>query len=816
MKNQFKYLIICLFFTAFINGQTGFSIGGQVLDRDQKPLMGIQIVLIQANEDAIVKIEMTDTEGIYQFTNLKENDYKVLIEDVEFKFYQSESISLSIQNSNRILPPIILMAMDVNNLDEVVITKKKLFVENKIDRTVVNVEAFITAAGGNAMDVLEKSPGITVDQNGTITFKGKSGVQVFIDDKPTYLSGAELETYLRSLPAGTLDKIELMTNPPAKYDATGGAGIINIISKRSNAKGFNASLTSRISQGKRTGNSQDFNFNYMNNKVRLFGNIGYRKQNPFNDLFIFRKFKNDDGTTKSLFYQNSFIDTERESSNAKIGMDYYASDKTTIGLGLNGVLRTIDSRFDVNSEITNPSSVLDSTIVANNTLQEKFKNGAINVNVRHELDSLGQKINVDLDYLKYETTTKQAFNNYVYQTDHSLSSQDKLKGYLPSNIDIYALKTDYILPIKDGSAFETGYKISYTKTDNKAEYRDIIDEEDIPNYNSSNHFKYDEIINAAYVNFNTNYNRFTFQTGLRLENTESKGHQLGNIQKPASKFKNNYTNLFPTVYIKYDLDSINHNSLVMNYGKRINRPFFQMLNPFIRPLDKFTFYLGNPFLEPIFTDTYELSYRYKDIFSTTLNYTFSKNDIAETIKIEEGIYFSQPANIGTSEFFTINMNAQLQFFKWWSASAYNEITHAKFKGQLFTEDFTSSGTFWYVSLNNSLKFEKGWSAEISGTYHTDITNAQFVLLSKSKINLGVQKKLLKDKASIKLALNDIFYSDLNNGIIKNLKNTDAKWRNKLDSRFVALTFSYSFGTSMTLKNQYESDGAKSEKNRVGA
>jgi hypothetical protein len=797
-----------------VAGQNGFSITGKVNNKDNKTLSSVQITLTNTNDNTVTKIEITDAEGKFLIQNLKEGSYKVVIDDMEYSPYQSESITLNASNPNVNLNSITLASKSTTNLNEVIVTQKKPFIENKIDRTVVNVDAFITAAGGDAMDVLEKSPGIVVDQNGTITFKGKSGVQVFIDDKPTYLSGAELEAYLKSLPASTLDKIELMTNPPAKYDAAGGAGIINIVSKRSKSRGFNANLTSRFSQGKRSGNRQGLNFNYMEDKIRVFGNVGYAQNNPINDLFIFRKFKNTDGSTNSLFYQNSIIDTKIKSTNARIGMDYYVSDKTTIGLGLSGILRSNNQNSDVNSDVTDANSVLDSSIVAYNRQRQKFKNGGINFNLRHELDSLGQKITVDLDYLKYDTSSRQTFNNYIYQPDNSLSSQDELRGFLPSDLNIYALKTDYILPFKDGSTFETGYKVSYTKTDNIADYRDIIDGEEIPNYDTSNHFKYDEIINAAYINFNTSYKRFGIQTGLRVENTESRGNQLGNIEQPSSKFKRNYTNLFPTVFVQYKLDSIGNNQLVVNYGRRINRPYFQDLNPFISPLDKFTFYSGNPFLNPSFANNYELSYRYKGLFSTTLSYGSSKDDINETIEINDGIYYSRPGNIGKSEFFSINANVQLSFTKWWTANAYSEVTHSKFRSKLYTEDLNSSGTFWYFSMNNSFKLNKGWSAELSGNYQTDIVSSQFVLLSRSNINFGIQKKLLQDKATIKLSANDIFYSNMNNGIIKNLKNTDANWTNKLDSRFVAMTFTYSFGKSFAPKNQYNSNGAENEMNRV--
>jgi hypothetical protein len=816
VNHQIKIIISFIFFCFGIsNAQINTKISGQIANDKSLNTTSIPISLVSASDGTLVKTALTNTDGYFEFLNLKANTYKIVVDGDQFQLFQSQPIEITSENTIVTLPIIQLVLNDnVNKLDEVVVTKRKPLIEQKIDRTIVNVDAFISTAGGDAMDVLEKSPGISVDQNGTITFKGKSGVAVFIDDKPTYLSGADLESYLKSLPSSTLDKIELMTNPPAKYDAAGGAGIINIVTKKSKSKGFNGSATSRVSQGIRANSRQGLNLNYLNNDVRIFGNIGYAYQNPVNDLFIFRRFKNEDLSAKSLFSQNSFIDRNIKTTNAKIGMDYYVSEKTTFGIGLTGILKSNNKSTNVNSVLTDPSAVLTSTIKADNTEKESFKNAGVNMNFRHNLDSIGQKLTVDLDYLRYDTNTNQKFRNFIYSPDGVLQNQDELKGLLPAEIAIYSIKSDYSLPLKNQGSLETGIKSSYSKTDNTADYRDIVSGNEIPNYDISNQFKYDEIINAAYLNYNTSYKRFTFQTGLRLENTISKGNQLGNVLKPASTFKRDYTNLFPTAYVQYKLDSIGNNQLVVNYGKRINRPYFQDLNPFISPLDKFTFYSGNPFLNPSFANNYEISYRYKGIFSTTVSYGDTKDEINETIEIENEIYYSRPGNIGKSQYFSININADIPFNKWWNANVYSELTNTRFQSKLYTEDLNSSGTFWYFSMNNSFKFKRDWSAEFNGTYQTDAVAAQFILLSRANINLGIQKKLLKGKASVKLSANDILYTNINNGIIKNIKLTDANWSNKPDSRFAALTLTYGFGKSFKQKSQYEATGADSEKNRV--
>lgn len=811
MQTLFKKLL-CFFalFTAFANAQTSGKINGTIKVSNNESLEIILISLVSASDNSLVKTTFPEANGNFEFSNLHDNNYLLVIDNLGFKTYQSDPIT--IQQNNVTFPLIQLETEDINNLDEVVIEKKKAFVENKIDRTVVNVDAMMSAAGSDAMDVLEKSPGIIVDQNGTITYKGKSGVSVFIDDKPTYLSGAELEAYLKSLPASTLNQIEFMTNPPAKYDAAGSAGIINIKTKKSNARGFNGSFSTRVSQGKRMVNRNSLNLNYTDGKIRLYGNVSYARQESVNDLYIFRRYKNEDSSTKTLFDQNSLMENENKNANAKIGLDFYASEKTTLGMSVNGFIRTGSGNSDVRSVLTNAASVIDSTIIADNSTNDKFRNGSVTFNYSRDFNE-GKRLTADADFLTYSNRTDQRFRNFIYQPDNTLSNSDELVGRLPSKISIYSFKTDYTHPFKTEGLIEGGYKISYSETDNVADYNDVVNGDFIQNYDTSNHFQYQEIINAAYVNYNKSYKRFSFQTGLRLETTLSKGNQLGNIKKPASQFKRDYTNLFPTVFVMYKLDSIGDNQLVANYGKRISRPYYQDLNPFLSPLDKFTYYSGNPYLNPSFDHNIEFSYRYKGIFSSTLSYGKSKDNINETIEIKDGIYYSSPGNIGKSQFLSLVLQSDFEVTKWFSTSLFYELAHTDFKSKLFTENLHSSGTFYFFSATNRLKFSDKWSAEISGRYTSEMVSSQFILGENAAINVGIQTKILKNQGTLRLNANDIFYMGIRNGVINNLRLTDATWKNKPDSRFVALTFTYGFGKSFEAKSQ-ERSGAESEQSRV--
>jgi len=813
MNKSLFACVMLLFCCAFSNAQNTGKISGKAVS-GQQPLAAAIVSLLLEKDNSLIRTEITQPDGSFEFTNLKEGNYLITMDNPGYKSYQSQLITIDAIQVEIILPVINCEALESNTLQEVVVQKKKPFVEYKLDKTVVNVDAMIGTAGSDAMDVLEKSPGISVDQKGTITFKGKTGVVVFIDDKPSYLSGADLEVYLKSLPASTLDQIEIMTNPPAKYEAAGSAGVINIKTKKSKAKGFNGSVTSRLSQGKRTHTRNGLNLNYKDDKIRLYGNAGYATQQFVSDLYIFRRYYNEDGTVKTLFDQNTFLDRTANTANAKVGLDYYASEKTTWGISLSGLTKTGTDQSDGSSLLRSAAGVPDSTIVANNTEKKQFKNAGINFNCGHDFNVEGRKISADADFLVYNDDNDQRYLNSIYQPEGTLSSNDETTGKIPSRIAIYAFKTDYSNPLKNDGLFETGYKISYSKTDNVADYAAVFGTAAVPDYNSSNHFKYDEMINAVYVNFNKSFGRFSFQSGLRLENTVSKGNQLGNILKQASVFKRDYTNLFPTLYLQYKLDSLATNQLVFSYGKRINRPYYQDLNPFLSPLDKFTFYSGNPYLNPSFSHNFEFSYRWKSAFSTTLTYNTTKDNIDETIEINNGIYYSRPGNIGKTKTLSVNVEAEIPFTKWLSTNLYSEVTNLNYDSQLYTEYLKTSGTLFFFSANNRFKFGDSWSAEIGGRYISEVESTQVTTKPKGSVNIGIQKKILKNKGSLKLAVNDIFYTNLNAGVINNLQLTYADYTNKADTRYAALTFTYGFGKSFESKNTQERTGAESEQNRV--
>jgi len=809
----FRYVLFIgtFIYTMALNAQQA-GIGGLISGPDQQPFDGAVVSLLRAGDSSLVKTTVTESDGRFRFSGLDRGPYVVVSMNVGYTAYSSGVVTVG-DSTQTELPPIRLGMAEGTQLKEVQVISKIPLVERKADRTVVNVDAMVSAAGNNVLELLEKAPGVKVDQNGNITMNGKNGVVIYIDDKPTYLSGSDLETYLRSLPASTVKQIELMTNPPAKYDAAGNAGIINIKTKKNNIRGFNGNASAAYRQSRYTRTNNSLNLNYRNNRFNLSSTWSYVIPNRFVDLVINRTFLDSSQRPTSYFSQRSYIKRQGNAGTGRIGLDYYLNDKTTIGLTVNGNLSKSTEYSAITGRIVDREQAPLSTVLADNKSVNTFKNAGFNLNFRHDFDSTGRNLTADLDYVTYTTRVDQHYINYIYGPDGGLNYDQTLSGQLPSSINIYAFKSDYSQPLPYKISLSAGIKSSYTKTDNVASYFNTQDNITTPDYNRSNHFRYEEMINAAYLNLNRNFGRLSVQTGLRGELTRSDGHQLGNAQKPASSFLRHYNNLFPTAYLSYKLDSAAKHQVTFSYGRRIDRPFYQDLNPFISPLDKFTYYVGNPYLKPSFTNNLELSYIFNNLLTVTLYYNKTKDEINETIEIRDGIYYSMPGNIGQSEIAMLNANLNLPVGKWFTTSVYTELGHTKYRSRLFDTQLSSAGNYFFITSTNTFDLGKGWSAELSGDYISNMVSSQFTLGDAGFFTIGVRKKFMKDKAMVRVVVNDVLYTRLHRGVINNLQNTYADYHSKADSRFISFTLSYKFGKVFEQRD-HKGNGSESERGRV--
>jgi iron complex outermembrane recepter protein len=706
-----------------------------------------------------------------------------------------------------------ILPFQQQQLKEVKVVAKKKLVEQKIDKMVINVDAAVTNAGTTAMDVLEKSPGVQVDKDGNISLKGKQGVMVMLDGRPTYLSGTELANLLRGMESSQIEQIEIMTNPPAKYDAAGNSGVINIKTKKNKLKGFNGSASATIGQGKYSKMNESVSLNYRNNKINLFGNFSHGRYNNFNQLDIFRRYKNEDETTRAIFEQVAFNRNTWNNHNAKIGMDYYLSKKTTIGFVASGFTNPSTQRGINKSFLKSPLSTTDSIVESRSNTNQRWSNGAINLNMRHAYDSTGRELTADIDVVKYDVTNTQDFSNVSFTPTMVKQFEENLRGDIPMKISIYSAKMDYIRPLKKDGKIEMGWKSSYVENDSRANYFNIIEEESHADYTKTNYFRYKENINAAYINFNKKLSKkFEMQSGLRFENTNYSGLQWGNPNQNDSSFNKSYNGLFPTVYLKYSADK--NNQIGLSLGRRIERPRYEDLNPFMFFIDKYTYGRGNPYLKPQYSNNIELTHTFKGFLTTTLNYSETKNMFAEIFD-QEGSYATivTQGNIGKRRNMGISMSSQIPVAKWWNSNVYANYNYEKLNGKLTGEDFEVSSGNFTINVNNQLTFKKGWSAEVSGWYRSRGIWGQIRSYPMGALTTGVSKQVLKGKGSVKMSVRDIFYTQPARGDI-NFKSTEARFRSHWDSRQVNLTLTYRFGKPFKVEGPQRRERTPEEQNRV--
>ncbi|MES2005093.1 MAG: outer membrane beta-barrel protein [Bacteroidota bacterium] len=804
-------LAVCILFISFAYSQT-ISISGQILSANKKPMASVSVSLLKKIDSSIQRAVVTDETGNFTIDQLRDGDWLLLTDAVGFK--KNYSSVITIRQKSIVVPPIILQELAPKELAAVTVVANKSYTEQKIDRTVVNVDALISNTGTNALEVLEKTPGVLVDENGTITFKGKSGVLVLIDDKPTYLSATDLAAYLKSLPSSALDKIELMDNPPAKYDAAGNAGVINIRTKKSKAKGFNGSVALSYGQAFYGRNNESLNLNYYTGKINLFTNIGYSEYNNIRILDVSRSYFTSSGNPVSVFKQQNTFYPKIKGPNYKFGFDYYRSPKTTWGIVFTGSVSDRNEYRPTSSSVYNGSGSLDSSISANNYGRSHFSKAGINLNYTHKFDSLGKTLSFDVDYIKYGSDANQTFANSTYASTGVMKSTQNILAQLPSNISIYAAKTDLSLPMPGKVKFEAGLKSSYVTSDNEANYFNINNGISTVDYDNTNHFIYKENINAGYLNLNKAFKKLTLQAGLRAENTNGNGHQLGNAYKRDSAFSNHYTNIFPTAYFSYKLDSAGNNLLNLSFGRRIDRPNYQDLNPFVFILDKFTYFAGNPFLRPQFSNEYKLSYTHKNKFTVAAFYDHISDVQIETIEQNGTTFISRNGNIGDYYFASVSIEASLHPAKWWTMNIYAELDYNNYRGNLYSGYINSTAKWIYGTANNQFVLGNGWTAELSGFYCGPRSNGQFDKIAFGQVNPAIQKKIWNNKASIKLSGRDIFNTNTSTGNITNVPNVLASYRNRFYNQSFTIGFSYSFGKQLN-KEQRKIGSADSEAGRVG-
>ncbi|WP_153800474.1 outer membrane beta-barrel protein [Foetidibacter luteolus] len=792
-------LFICCFFTA-IAAEPG-DIVVTVTDTQNQPLPHATVELLRQKDSSLVKVQLTDTAGKAVFRYAGNTGYLLRVSRTS---YNIGYVLASQQPVNVILQP------SENLLGNVTVTARKPLVQQLAGKTVINVDAAISNTGTTVMEVLEKSPGISVDRDGNISLKGRQGVLVLIDDKPTYLGAAELASLLNSMNSSQVELLELMDIPPAKYDAAGSAGVINIKTKKNRQQGFNGNLNLSYGQGRYPKSNNSLLLNYRNGLFNFFLNYSNNYNRAFTDLYALRTYYHPvSGDITSLLEQPTYITFSSNNNTLRTGFDYYLSKKTTLGLALTGTNVARRSNGNASAYWLGQSAQPDSVIDTRSNNRNQLRNAAININLRHSI-SAAQEISADVDWLGYSISSNQHFENTLTGNN---GYTEAVRGDIPSEIKIFSGKADYTASIDEHYKLSVGWKSSFINTDNQADYFLREGEEWLPDAGKTNHFVYAENIHAIYSSLEYKRGRWNGQAGLRYETTHYEATQKNMAAGKDSAFSRNYSSLFPTAMLSFEADSLHRFTLTA--GRRIDRPAFQKLNPFVFIINKYTYQQGNTMLLPQYSWNIELSHSFKELLTTAISYSYIKDYASQLfLTKDDNILVYTDGNMGKMQNIGLSVSTQLTPLPWWNLTAEVVANYKRIETVLWKE-YKASIRQANFNINNQFRLGKGWSAELSGYYITKaMDDIQEILDPTGQVSMAFAKQLFQNKATLKLAARDVFYTQVMQGLttFQYAKEFFALWR---DSRVVTLTFSWRFGKTFKAAPR-RSGGATDEMNRVAS
>ncbi len=784
------------------------KISGQVRDAAGSPLAQATIMVMKAADSTLSKTAITDKAGVFSAESLKASTYYVVVSTVGMSDWQSDLIKIAAGEHYK-LPVVSLKAVS-NELESVVVSRRKPMIEVSADKTVFNVENSIVAQGSDALEMLSKTPGVQVDNNDNISMKGKTGVKIYVDGRLQQIGGKDLADYLRTINSNDIQSIEMISNPSAKYDASGNAGVINIKLKKNKNYGTNGSYNLGLRQGITPKGNGSLNLNYRNKKVNLFGNAGTSIGVNRNTMTLYRE-QND-----SLYDQLSLNENKNLNFNTKVGADFFLDSRNTIGVM--GTLSLNDTRMRSSSETPIydlKTGALSRTLVAKNYIPGSRTNANINFNYRYA-DTSGRELNVDLDYGLFSGFGRSRQPNLYLNPDGSINDLLVYGNYTPTDINIYTAKADMEQKMGKGK-LGYGVKFSYVNTDNTFKFFNVIGDESILDKPKSNNFVYDENVNAGYVNYNTALGKkWSVQAGLRVEQTNSKGvlsREDGETQED-DVVKRNYIDFFPSAALTWNLAE--KHTLNLTYSRRIDRPTYQELNPFENKLDELTYQKGNAFLQPQYTDNVALTHIFMNMINTSVSYSYVKDYATMVTDTTNGsATYIQQRNLASQQVFNVSVGSPIPVAKWWNGYVNLWYNYQLFKGTFNNGVINEKVPGYGAYLQNSFTLnKKGLAAELTGWYNgPGVWGGTWRTKPMGSLDFGIQQPLFNKRASLKLSVTDIFFTSPWNAE-NNFGGVKIIGRGANESRTFRVNFSYRFGKSEVKAARNRKTGMETEAGRI--
>jgi len=799
-------ILIAMGFTA--TAQTRNTINGNVKDDKGKGLPNVTVSLLSAKDSSLKKACVTDADGQYELTTFQKG--KLILNYSAVGHSVVYSAAFELKDSETYTAPTVSLVIQSTKLNDVVmVAARKPMIEVKADRTVFNVESSINSTGSNAMELLQKSPGVTVDNNDNISMKGKTGVKIYVDGKMMQLDSKDLAAYLKSINSNDIEAIEMISNPSAKYDASGNAGIINLRLKKNKKYGANGSAGTTYIQGITPKGNGSVSMNYRDKKINVFSNLGGDIGIWENDLNLYR-IQND-----TLYNQHSKSYNDGKSANVKAGADYFIDNKNTIGIMANANFNDKTNNSNGNTAISyNPTNTYIKNLNAQNSIPGNRTNANFNMNYRYA-DTSGKEINFDADYGLFRGVGHSYQPNYFIYPDPAQNYSIINKNYTPTDIDIYTAKLDVEHKFWKGK-LSYGAKFSYVRTANSFNFYDVDSGITVKNLTQSNGFLYTENINAAYVNFNRQLNtKWSIQAGVRLEQTNSEGQltRADGIAQPDDDVKRSYLNLFPSAALTWTINT--KNTLNLTFSRRIDRPSYQDLNPFENKLDELTYQKGNAFLRPQYTNNVELTHTFMGFLNTSVGYSHVADYTTEATDTVNNATYVQQKNLATEQIISFNIGAPTPIKKWWNGYANFWYSYLMFDGAIGANHVSVAVPAYGAYLQQSFILGKDYTAELSGWYNgPGVWGATWRSKPQGGLDFGIQKLFLQKKATVKISFTDALGTMSPWKAVNNFGGTYIDGSGTWESRTFRLSVSYRFGNNQVKDARKRKTGLESEAGRI--
>lgn len=749
------------------------------------PESAATVSLLNSSDSSWIRSELTDDKGATTFKDVASGDYIISVSSVSFiTALKAIKVDANVNTSCTIE----LQKLDTS-LKEVTVSASRKFMEMSPGKLTVNVEGSAVTSG-NALDLLRRLPGIIVAPDGSISMSGKQGVLVLIDDRPTYLSGSDLAEYLRAITATEVSQLELITQPGARYDAEGNVGIINFKRKKNKKAGFNGNAALILGQGVYANGQGSLMLNYRKDKLNIILTASDHEAKGYGDWTETQSILDPVG---NIIRTNQIHSTpwERFGIGAtRIALDYTCTDLTTIGTSVRGTYHPNSSHgyvYSANTDNTSGQTTYNEVINPDGFIR---KDATVNAYLTHKFTK-ESVLDINVDYLTYANNTQQNINSHYYDVlMQPLPDPLILHSDQQTSINVLSLKADHSYTFQNGMKLESGLKSSFVTTGNNSAFSIFSNNTWANDTLRSNYFTYREQINAAYATVAKSFGTtWDIRAGLRAEQTAAEGVQ----RTQSTSFTRNYTALFPTAIISYKADS--NNTVELNYGRRIDRPHYRLLNPFINYSFQYSYQVGNPYLLPEYTHSAELKHSYKNQIISTLGFSRT-NDVINNVLVTDGTgkIYSTNKNMGSNTRLETYVQYNKDLAKWWSINAMAYAAYISLSGPVNGVNTTKSGIACSFHLNSQVDFGKGWKAAVNSYYeYGTIVSLIESYGSQLYMEYGLSKKV-RDNMQIRLSANDPFYL-CKLQVYNSMDNfrSNALFRNA--TKMVTVEFTYSFGSS---------------------